>query len=72
MLGLCQCDTGAFGVDCAEGDPPLVRPPPKGVAIYVYEMPQELSFVPLAVHGASDETHATQHTSLGSSSHYCG
>ena len=43
-----MCHDGAFGIDCAEGLPPLDWPQPEGFSIYVYELPHEISIVPWA------------------------
>lgn len=48
VYGVCVCHGGAFGIDCAEGSPPLHWPRPKGLAIYVYELPHEIAIVPWA------------------------
>ncbi len=47
-FGTCVCHGGAFGIDCAEGSPPLDWPQPEGLSIYVYELPHEFAVIPFA------------------------
>ena len=45
LNGWCSCRGGSFGIDCAHhaaDSPP--RPPPSGLAIYVYEPPASIAF----------------------------
>ena len=52
VFGLCVCQPGAYGLDCAEGTvqgglPPPHFPAPTSLAIYVYELPNEIAITPL-------------------------
>eukprot|EP00965_Chrysotila_dentata_P257228 6212816-Pleurochrysis_carterae.AAC.4 len=40
---------GAWGIDCAEGEGAASHPAPRGVSIYVYELPDAFAMVPFAV-----------------------
>eukprot|EP00965_Chrysotila_dentata_P113769 3761157-Pleurochrysis_carterae.AAC.2 len=40
---------GAWGVDCAEGEGAASHPAPRGVSIYVYELPDAFAMVPFAL-----------------------
>eukprot|EP00966_Prymnesium_polylepis_P315700 7294505-Prymnesium_polylepis.1 len=60
IYGLCVCSGGAFGIDCAHPTPtigPDARVDSRtqrDLAIYVYEVPPELTLVPMASKAGED------------------
>ena len=54
VVGVCVCERGASGLDCAEGPPPpppLPPPPPprRTLAVYVYDLPADLGLTSFAL-----------------------
>ena len=60
IFGICVCRNGAFGMDCAHqradgsAGPESPRPLPRGLAIYVYELPPEMNLAPMGAMPGED------------------
>ena len=48
-LGVCKCEPGYRGIDCATTDVSAAGPAPSSLAIYVYDLPPALALEPMAL-----------------------